>query len=72
MLVLYSCSVGHEVDKEHRADESYCTEYADRREVLHCVIAVLLQNLESYRVGKRDCWHVERYAEGIESEEDAE
>ena len=61
-----------EIDKEHSADESDCTEHSDRREILDGILAVDFQCVVGDRVGNRDCGHVECDTESVEDVEEAE
>ncbi len=56
---------GSTVDNPHGKDETYGTEDADWREVLHGIQSMVLQNGESRSIGQRQRRHIERHAEGI-------
>ena len=50
MLELDSIRIRHEIHEEHAADEAYCTEDPDRREIPYGIKTVLQQNLECYGI----------------------
>ena len=61
---------GGTVDNPHRDDETYGSKDTDRREILDGIPSMVFQNGESCGIGKRQRWHVERHAEGIDSHEE--